>query len=153
MSLEAPPLATMADVLQRQRARSASLRGGDSLGEEADAPQPVSLLPARDIHRAGGGACGCRWIEDDDHFIERIRRGEDVFCGCPVERPGDAWCAQHRARVYLRRGSAQHEAELTAELSPAEHAEYHRLRAKGLALVPAVAVIIRSRRRPAALAA
>jgi len=94
---------------------------------------------------------GCRWIEGD--VRDRLLSGEGLFCGCPVERPGESWCTEHRARVYFTRGSAQHEAELTASFAPAERATFLRLRASGLGLMPAVVMVIRSRRGSAALAA
>ena len=95
---------------------------------------------------------GCRWIEGED-FLERAHRGGDIFCGAPVHKTGESWCTDHRARVYFTRGSARHEAELTASFAPAERATFLRLRASGLELMPAVMIVIRSRRRPPALAA
>lgn len=49
---------------------------------------------------------GCRWIEGDDH-LDRIHRGEDIYCSAPVRRLGDSYCAAHWARVYIDPRSSQ----------------------------------------------
>lgn len=32
---------------------------------------------------------GCHWIDGDDYH-ERIHRGEEIYCGAPVRRSGEA---------------------------------------------------------------
>ncbi|HYD31059.1 MAG TPA: hypothetical protein VEB64_09430 [Azospirillaceae bacterium] len=40
---------------------------------------------------------GCRWIEG------RPGTGDAWnYCGVPVRRAGEAWCCDHRARVYAK---------------------------------------------------
>jgi hypothetical protein len=51
------------------------------------------LLPAVASPRS------CRWIEDDD-FVDRIHRGDEIFCNAPVRNVGESYCAMHRSRVY-----------------------------------------------------
>jgi hypothetical protein len=49
---------------------------------------------------------GCRWIEGDD-YLDRIHRGEDIYCNAPVRGFGDSYCAAHWARAYIDRRSSQ----------------------------------------------
>jgi hypothetical protein len=41
---------------------------------------------------------GCAWIEGDpaDYHTQR----DAIFCGRPTTAPDQAWCAEHRQRVY-----------------------------------------------------
>jgi hypothetical protein len=41
----------------------------------------------------------CRFIAGDPGEIHE--KGEAIFCGKPVAREGEAWCAEHRALCYL----------------------------------------------------
>jgi hypothetical protein len=41
----------------------------------------------------------CRFIAGDPRGIHEL--GEAIFCGKPVARDGEAWCAEHRALCYL----------------------------------------------------
>lgn len=43
---------------------------------------------------------GCRWIDGDD-YLDRIHRGEDIYCSAPVRRLGESYCAAHCARAYI----------------------------------------------------
>jgi hypothetical protein len=53
---------------------------------------------------AGGtvtlSASTCPWIEGDD-FIERMHRGEAIYCPARPIRPGASFCAEHHARAYI----------------------------------------------------
>ncbi len=42
----------------------------------------------------------CKWIEGDDH-IEKIRNGEDPFCGEPIV-PGSSYCEPHKKRAFAK---------------------------------------------------
>jgi hypothetical protein len=44
---------------------------------------------------------------DDEHMPihrrrsgRRFSQGEGIYCGKPIARAGEAWCAEHRAIVY-----------------------------------------------------
>jgi hypothetical protein len=50
---------------------------------------------------------GCRWIEGD-YFVERMRRGEEIYCNAPVRRFGESYCTTHWARVYTDPCSRYH---------------------------------------------
>jgi len=41
---------------------------------------------------------GCRFIAGDPRDLSAI--GEVIYCGRPVARVGEAWCAEHRAICY-----------------------------------------------------
>lgn len=85
------------------------------------------------------GGSSCCWIEGDDH-IERLRRGEEVHCCRPVRRPGEPYCAAHRARAYLVPGAPDFEEQRVGqlELTPGEYRRYVALRRAGLSFARAV---------------
>jgi hypothetical protein len=57
----------------------------------------------------------CRWIEGDD-YLDRIHRGEKIYCSAPVTRLGESYCAAHRARAYINRRSPHRESERRGDL-------------------------------------
>jgi hypothetical protein len=59
---------------------------------------------------------GCRWIEGDD-YLDRLHRGEDIYCNAPVRRLGDSYCATHRARAYIDPRSSQRETARRRDLA------------------------------------
>jgi hypothetical protein len=77
------------------------------------APQPVSRvdpsLPGH-IPTGAGESCllsmpppervsrGCRFITGDPKDFHAL--GEAIYCGSPVERIGEPWCAKHRRICY-----------------------------------------------------
>jgi hypothetical protein len=58
----------------------------------------------------------CRWIEGDD-YLDRIHRGEEIYCNAPVRRLGESYCAAHRARAYIDRRSPRRETERRGDLT------------------------------------
>jgi GcrA cell cycle regulator len=42
---------------------------------------------------------GCQWVTQTGRLAAGIPW---LFCDAPVDRPGSAWCAEHRARCYVR---------------------------------------------------
>jgi hypothetical protein len=43
---------------------------------------------------------GCRFITGDPKDFHAL--GEAIYCGSPVERIGEPWCAEHRTICYTR---------------------------------------------------
>jgi hypothetical protein len=43
---------------------------------------------------------GCRFITGDPKDFHAL--GEAIYCGSPVERVGESWCAEHRKICYMR---------------------------------------------------
>jgi hypothetical protein len=43
---------------------------------------------------------GCRFITGDPKEFHTL--GESIYCGSPVERIGEPWCAEHRRICYTR---------------------------------------------------
>ena len=43
---------------------------------------------------------GCRFIEGED-YLERIQRGEDIYCGAKVARDLGSWCEKHEKIVFI----------------------------------------------------
>jgi GcrA cell cycle regulator len=78
------------------------------------------------------GPAGCRFIAGDD-YLERQRRGEEIFCRRPVVAAGMSWCAEHMQIVYVRHTAAHRWFNETMDrLSPSEMALYRKLRAEGV---------------------
>ena len=68
---------------------------------------PIKSLPARGLgvirpmSDAAPQVGGCRFIQSID-YIAKIKAGQNVFCGKPVTGPGEPWCAEHRAVVFVK---------------------------------------------------
>lgn len=93
-------------------------------------PAPKRLEP-RDLR-------GCRWIEGKD-YLERMGRGEAIYCGAKVTEPGGVWCAAHRARVYHRpTGQANWFRDAFGTLTGEQRAAFKRLRGGGMAATAAL---------------
>ena len=69
--------------------------------------RPIKSVPAaglgviRPMSDATPQPDGCRFIQGLD-FKQKIARGENVFCCKPVTGPGEPWCAEHRAVVFVK---------------------------------------------------
>jgi len=66
---------------------------------------PQNIAKARQKRREGEAAkvpdhSGCRFIASDD-WHDRMKRGEQIYCGAPVHAPGSAWCEHHHSIVYI----------------------------------------------------
>jgi hypothetical protein len=59
---------------------------------------------------------GCHWIERDD-YLDRIHRGEEIYCNVPVRHFDESYCAAHRARAYVDPRSPLHEIDRRSELA------------------------------------
>jgi hypothetical protein len=41
---------------------------------------------------------GCAWIDGNPADFHTV--GDAIFCGRRTRAPGEAWCTEHRKRVY-----------------------------------------------------
>jgi len=82
-------------------------------GAEPTPPEPKPALilpgtmatlpgesPSQSVPPPDRASRRCRFITGDpkDHHA----LGEAIYCGSPVERPGESWCAEHRKICYMR---------------------------------------------------
>jgi hypothetical protein len=66
-------------------------------GRIATSPRESCPLSMPSPDRA---SLGCRFITGDPKDLHAL--GEAIYCGSPVERIGDPWCAEHRRICYTR---------------------------------------------------
>jgi hypothetical protein len=66
--------------------------------EQRGQPESLANRAARVQETAATG--GCRWIEGNN-FVERLKRGEQIYCGKTVATVGSPWCKEHHARVWV----------------------------------------------------
>lgn len=87
---------------------------------------------------------GCNWIDGDD-YLERLHRGEEIYCGAPTLRAGKSYCAVHRARAYLSTAASDFMEQRIEppELTPGQCHRFIALRRAGLSFARAVDLALR----------
>ena len=79
--------------------------------EPEPAPEVNPIMPGRiatsprescplSMPSADRASRGCRFITGDPKDFNAL--GEAIYCGSPVERIGEPWCAEHRRICYTR---------------------------------------------------
>ena len=103
----------------------------------------MSLTTTEVLASAGVGARGCHWIEGDD-YLERIHRGEEIYCGAPTLRAGGPYCAVHHKRAYVDPDAPDREQQREPpDFTSGQRQRFVMLRCAGLSFARAVDLAIR----------